>query len=115
MPANPDAKIGRSGELATGFVAGGVWKQNDWPANVLNPRRAFVPIEIRLRGLLRANGGGVRSFPSDGGLGLVDILRQLGIEPEEYSVIVVNGRQVGSRTIPQDGDVVDVYPFLGGG
>jgi sulfur carrier protein ThiS len=72
-------------------------------------------IEIHLHGLLAAGRHPVYSIPSSDGVDVASLLRKLGIDPEEYSLVAVDGALVPSSTVPLDGEVVEVYPFLGGG
>lgn len=44
-----------------------------------------------------------------------DLLQQFGIEREEAAILLINGRDGELDRELQDGDVVSVFPPLGGG
>jgi hypothetical protein len=74
-----------------------------------------MPVEFRLHGLLANGRGEVHILPFDKNENLIDLLAQLDVVPGEYSLLVRDGTRVNGKTVPQDGDAIDVYPFLGGG
>jgi sulfur carrier protein ThiS len=55
------------------------------------------------------------TVPGDLGLTLLEILRSIGLEDGTYSILVLNGALVDAQAVPEDGDVIDVYPPLSGG
>ncbi|MEW6573263.1 MAG: MoaD/ThiS family protein [Bacillota bacterium] len=46
---------------------------------------------------------------------LIELLQQLGIEKEAVAILLVNGRDGEFRQELKEGDVVSVFPPLGGG
>ncbi|NLM42983.1 MAG: hypothetical protein GX201_03040 [Clostridiales bacterium] len=43
------------------------------------------------------------------------ILEQIGIPIGEVSFVAIDNKKVGFEYIPNDGDILDVYPVVGGG
>ncbi len=55
-------------------------------------------------------------LPGVGPIGLLDLLRQLGVPDTEVAVAVVNGRAVELEgTVASDADKVEFFPPVGGG
>ncbi len=44
-----------------------------------------------------------------------DIIRSLGIDPEEVGVTMINSRQCTLDQVPVQGDQLAVFPMIGGG
>lgn len=44
-----------------------------------------------------------------------DILRSLGITPEEVAICLVNGRDAKEQHSLEDGDIIALFPPVGGG
>ncbi len=44
-----------------------------------------------------------------------DLIRQLGVPVEEVGVLSVNGQLATLRQRLEDGDVINIAPFIGGG
>jgi len=53
----------------------------------------------------------VESEPKD----IETILEQAGIPTGEVSFVAIDNKKLGLEHIPNDGDVIDVYPVVGGG
>ena len=70
---------------------------------------------IRLWGFPGAEREKVITRSAGDGLSIGEILGALGVSAEQYSLIIVGGHRAVADRIPEDGEVVDVYPFLGGG
>ena len=72
-------------------------------------------LEIRLFATLREirNSGDVLEFPVPANLG--DIVDTLTIPREQVAIILVNGRHGEFEDTPSDGDIVSIFPPVGGG
>ncbi|KAF0188765.1 MAG: thiamine [Desulfobulbaceae bacterium] len=44
-----------------------------------------------------------------------DIIRSLGIQPEEVGVTMINSRHCTLQQIPAEGDQLAIFPLIGGG
>ncbi len=73
-----------------------------------------VPVQIVPVGLLKPL---VRADALEAGAGktVAQVLAELGIQPDLVAMVLVNGRQVPKDTPLQDGDIVKLIPFVGGG
>jgi sulfur carrier protein ThiS len=74
-----------------------------------------MSITLRLHGALALPDGKTRALPAAAGVNLLELLGAAGLEAGTYSLLVLNGQLVNAQAVPDDGDVVDVYPPLGGG
>jgi len=54
-------------------------------------------------------------IPHHPGLTAQDLMRQLGIPPEEVKVVMRNGKAAPHDTPLDDGDRVGLFPAVGGG
>lgn len=54
-----------------------------------------------------------REYPPETKVG--DIVIGLGIDPEEVGVVMINSRQAGLDIPVSEGDVVAIFPVIGGG
>ena len=72
-------------------------------------------VEVRLFATLRQGREKIYHFEVDQvphGLG---VLEQLSIEPEEVKIFLINGRHSALESELSDGDIVSVFPAVGGG
>ena len=44
-----------------------------------------------------------------------DIIRSLGIKPDEVGVTMINSRHCDLRQVPAEGDQLAIFPMIGGG
>ncbi len=72
-------------------------------------------IEVRLFATFRDNRFKERQmdFPEDGPL--KDLLQQLNISADEVGILLVNGDSATPDTDLHPGDVVSIFPAIGGG
>ncbi len=72
-------------------------------------------IEVRLFATFRDNRFKEKEMEfSDGGL-LGDLLNELGISSQEVGILLVNGDSATPETKLHPGDVVSIFPAIGGG
>jgi len=72
-------------------------------------------VELTLVGLLRKYGPAHASLTVKPGETVVDVIRELGLNPDLVAIVMVNGRQ-RSKADPLDpGDRVKLVPMVGGG
>lgn len=72
-------------------------------------------VELTLVGLLRKYGPAQASLTVKPGETVVDVIRELGLNPDLVAIVMVNGRQ-RSKADPLDpGDRVKLVPMVGGG
>lgn len=72
-------------------------------------------IEVRLFATLRQGRQKIVMLESAAIATAGDILRQLDIPAEEVSILLVNGFHKKPETPVQDGDIVSLFPPVGGG
>ena len=72
-------------------------------------------IEVRLFATLREGRGKVRMMDAAGISVAGDIVRQLEIPAEEVSILLINGFHQKPETPVKDGDIVAIFPPVGGG
>lgn len=72
-------------------------------------------LEIRLFATLRNHRSGSMNLECAAGAPIGAILDQLNIPETDAAIILVNGRHGDLDTVPEDGDVVALFPPVGGG
>ncbi len=72
-------------------------------------------IEVRLFATLRQGREKIIMLESETVSTVGDILRKLDIPAEEVSILLVNGFHKKTETPVQDGDIVALFPPVGGG
>ena len=72
-------------------------------------------IEVRFFATLREGRGKVAQIDAKKAAAAEDILRLFAIEPEEVSILLINGFHSGTGDRVKDGDVVSLFPPVGGG
>jgi sulfur-carrier protein len=74
-----------------------------------------MEIEVRLFATLRQGRFDRRREPVAAGGRLGDVLRQLALDPRDVAIKLVNGREAELDQALQPGDVVSLFPAVGGG
>lgn len=74
-----------------------------------------MEVEVRLFASLREGRFKQQKISLDNGILMKNLLQQLGISPDEVSVLLVNGRDVSFDQKLKDGDVISIFPPIGGG
>lgn len=72
-------------------------------------------IEVRLFATLRQGRGKVQMLPAENFSCAGDIIRHLDIPQEEVAILLVNGFHKKPETEVRDGDIVALFPPVGGG
>lgn len=72
-------------------------------------------IEVRLFATLREGRGKIRMLESSGFATAADILRHLDIPTQEVAILLVNGFHKKPDQEIKDGDIVALFPPVGGG
>jgi len=74
-----------------------------------------VEVEVRLFATLREGRFKQQKFSLDNGVSVENLLQQLGISPKDVSILLVNGRDAFFEQKLKDGDVISIFPPIGGG
>jgi molybdopterin converting factor small subunit len=72
-------------------------------------------IEVRLFATLRQGRGKVQMLSAEDFACAGDIIRHLDIPLEEVAILLVNGFHKKPETAVKDGDIVALFPPVGGG
>ena len=72
-------------------------------------------IEVRFFATLRDGRGKVAEIPAEGVAAAGDLLRRFEIPAEEVSILLINGFHSKPEDPVKDGDVVSLFPPVGGG
>ena len=72
-------------------------------------------IEVRLFATLREGRGKVQHMDASGISVAADIIRMLDIPAEEVAILLINGFHQKPETAVKDGDIVAIFPPVGGG
>jgi sulfur carrier protein ThiS len=72
-------------------------------------------VELTLVGLLRKYGPDHASLAVKPGETVVDVIRELGLDPDLVAIVMVNGRQRSKADRLDPGDRVKLVPMVGGG
>ncbi len=72
-------------------------------------------IEVRFFSTLRSGRGKIAEVPAEAFSCAGDILRQFDIPAEEVAILLINGFHSGPSDPVKDGDVVALFPPVGGG
>ena len=74
-----------------------------------------MKVEIRLFATLRAGRFCKRMFDLSEGITAGEVLKQLGIEPQEVAILLVNGRHAMEHDTLQSDGVMALFPPVAGG
>jgi molybdopterin synthase sulfur carrier subunit len=74
-----------------------------------------MDIEVRLFATLRQGRFGKKKLDFSEGSKVRDVVEQFRIAPEEISILLVNGQNAQLDHPLQAGDVVSLFPAVGGG
>ena len=72
-------------------------------------------IEVRFFATLRKGRGKITEVPAEGMSCAGDLLRRFDIPAEEVSILLINGFHSKPEDPVKDGDVVSLFPPVGGG
>ncbi|HOG47694.1 MAG TPA: MoaD/ThiS family protein [Anaerolineae bacterium] len=75
-----------------------------------------MPVQVVPVGLLRPLlASDTVTLDVGAGKTVAQLLDELGVQADLVAMVLVNGRQAPKDTVLQDGDVVKLIPFVGGG
>lgn len=72
-------------------------------------------IEVRVFATLRQGRDKISMLPPEPFSTAGDILKHLGIPAEEVSILLINGFHKGAEDPVKDGDILALFPPVGGG
>lgn len=72
-------------------------------------------IEVRFFATLRDGRGKITEIPAEAASTAGDILRRFDINPEEVAILLINGFHSKPEDSVKDGDVISLFPPVGGG
>ena len=72
-------------------------------------------IEVRFFATLRDSRGKIAEIPAEETVTADDILRRFEIPAEEVSILLINGFHSRPEDSVKDGDVISLFPPVGGG
>ena len=72
-------------------------------------------IEVRFFATLRDGRGKITQIPAEDASIAGDILRRFEIPPEEVAILLINGFHSKPEDAVKDGDVISLFPPVGGG
>lgn len=74
-----------------------------------------MQVEIRLFATFRSGRFKKEVWELPLGTKVIDVLNRLGIKPEEVAILLVNGLDAEPERILKDGDLISLFPPVGGG
>lgn len=72
-------------------------------------------VQVTLVGLLKKYVPGQSSLTIEPGQTVMEVITDLGLDPQLVAIVLVNGRQRFKSYRLQDGDRVKLVPIVGGG
>lgn len=72
-------------------------------------------LEVRLFATFREGRGKVLQLDAARNPDMRSILRHLDIAPEEIAILLINGRHSNPEASVKDGDIIALFPPVGGG
>ena len=72
-------------------------------------------IEVRFFATLRNGRGKITEIPADEVSSAGDILRRFEIPTEEVAILLINGFHSKPENTVKDGDIISLFPPVGGG
>ena len=72
-------------------------------------------IEVRFFATLRDGRGKITQVPAEEASTAGDLLRRFEIPPEEVAILLINGFHSKPENPGKDGDVISLFPPVGGG
>lgn len=83
--------------------------------NPMHSRGNDLEIEVKLFANFRDNRFKVKSFKIDNQCKVIQIVENLGIDPDEIGVLMKNGRHCTLHDTLTDRDTLGIFPLVGGG
>ena len=72
-------------------------------------------IEVRFFATLRQGRGKITEVPAEDVSTAGDVLRRFDIPAEEVAILLINGFHSKPENIVKDGDIISLFPPVGGG
>ena len=72
-------------------------------------------IEVRFFATLRQGRGKITEIPAEEAATAGDILRRFDIPAEEVAILLINGFHSKPENTVKDGDIISLFPPVGGG
>ena len=72
-------------------------------------------IEVRFFSTLREGRGKIAEVPAEEASSALDLLRRFEIPAEEVAILLINGFHSKPGDAVKDGDVISLFPPVGGG
>ncbi|MFQ3573222.1 MAG: MoaD/ThiS family protein [Thermodesulfovibrionales bacterium] len=72
-------------------------------------------VSVKLFATLQINRFQDKTFEVPDGTSVREIVSMIGIDEKDASIIFINGRHQSPETILQDGDILSIFPSIGGG
>lgn len=82
------------------------------PSGISKKMKFFT---VKLFAFFRENRFNKKECEYPSGTTVADVVADLDIDIEEVGVLMLNSRHCGPDTEPQDGDVLAIFPVIGGG
>ncbi len=74
-----------------------------------------MSVTLKLFAYFRDNRGEKLSFKFEDGMKPTDLCQKIKLDPQEVSILLVNGVYTKENPTLQDGDLVCFFPAVGGG
>ena len=72
-------------------------------------------IEVRFFATLREGRGTITQIPAGEVFTAADLLRRFAIPAEEVAILLINGFHSKPEDLVKDGDIISLFPPVGGG
>ena len=72
-------------------------------------------IEVRLFATFRIDRFKIKKIKISDGVACKELLDVIGIDPEDVSILMINGIHSNAEDILKDDDIVSLFPPVGGG
>lgn len=74
-----------------------------------------MKIKVKVFANLRENREKEQDIEVEEGVKALDIIHRLAIDPRDVAIIMINGRRVEEDSLLEQGDVLALFPPVGGG
>lgn len=74
-----------------------------------------MQIEVRLFATFREGRDKKQKIQINENTSILDIINMLNIDEEEVAIMLLNGRDGTSERVLKDGDIISLFPPVGGG
>lgn len=75
----------------------------------------MIKVEVRLFATFRQGRGKTQTMEVKEGTTIADILKALNIAEDEVAIMLLNGKDGSADRQVKDGDVISLFPPIGGG